>query len=429
MKRIIVSVLIVLLACCAVFADTIDKVEYPELDLAFQPTMPKYDGMGQSGLAVPTKLDSFYTNPANLAVKRGLAFTVPSVSLTVYNLQKLVADEEAMEIVNKIVDKTAEDEDKINLATKYLNNLGSGKNAIAKIDMGLGLQLGSLGLGTNVQIKIHSLNKGSSLASIYLIPEVNVAQTLGLGLKIIDTNALSLSLGASVHGVYKAYFKGIGGNTAITFVNNSDQIAETLLWDTPVMGGWALPVDAGVTLGLADDTFLICATANNLNGTYHMQSFAGAGYLVNSLKEGTIEVPEGRENPGESVRFDVQTPWELNFGFAFAPDWKLLRPTITADLVDMLEMCQIMGKSLKEKDGSFRAEDLLLHLNLGAEVELLKLVTARVGINRGYMSVGAAVNLLLARIDVSYGWQEFGAEIGDKPVDSFTVKVILGYDK
>lgn len=423
MKKTIVLISIVLLVCFAAFADTIDKVEYPELDLAFQPTMPKYDAMGQSGLACPTKLDSFYTNPANLAVKRGLAFTVPSMSVTLYNIQKLVADEEAMDIVNKIVDKTASDEDKINLATKYMSNLGKGKNAIAKIDMGLGLQLGSLGLGTNVQVKIHSLNSGSSLASIMLIPEVNVAQTIGLGLKIIDTNALSLSLGASVHGVYKAYFKGIGGNTAINFINHSDEIKETLLWDTPVMGGWALPVDAGVTLGLANDTFLISATANNLNGTYHMQSFAGAGYLVNSLKEGTIEVPEGRENPGESVRFDVQTPWELNFGFAFSPDWTLLRPTITADLVDMLDMCQSIGKE------SFRAEDLLLHLNAGAELELLKFISARVGVNRGYMSVGASVNLLLARIDLSYGWQEFGAEIGDKPVDSFTVKVILGYDR
>ena len=423
MKKTIVLILIVLLACCAVFADTIDKVEYPELDLAFRPTMPKYDAMGQSGLACPTKLDSFYTNPANLAVKRGLAFSVPSFSVTVYNLQKLVADEEAMEIVNRIADKTASDEDKINLATKYMGNLGKGKNAIAKIDAGLGLQLGSLGLGTNVQIKIHSLNSGSSLASIMLIPEVNVAQTIGLGLKIINTDAISVSLGASVHGVYKAYFKAIGGNTAINFINHSDEIKETLLWDTPVMGGWALPVDAGATIGFANDSLLLSVTANNLNGTYHMQSFAGAGYLINSLKEGTIEVPEGRENPGESVRFDVQTPWELNFGFAFAPNWTLLKPTVTADLVDMLEMCQSFGKD------SFRAEDLLLHLNAGVELELLKFLSAKVGVNRGYMSVGAGVNLLLARIDLSYGWQEFGAEIGDKPVDSFTVKVILGYDR
>ena len=422
MKKTIICILAVLLACCAVFADTIDKVEYPELDLAFRPTMAKFDAMGQSGLACPTKLDSFYTNPANLAVKRGMAFTVPSLSLTVYNLQKLIADEEAMEIVNHIADKTATDEEKINLATKYMGNLGKGKNAIAKIDTSLGLQLGSLGLGTNVQVRIHSLNKGTSLASIMLIPEVNVAQTIGLGLKVIDSDAISLSLGAAVHGVYKAYFKAISGNTAINYINHSDEIKETLLWDTPVMGGWAIPVDAGVTVGFADDTFLLSATANNLNGTYHMQSFAGAGYLINSISAGTVpDQPE--DNPGESVRFDVHTPWELNFGFAFAPKWNLLRPTVTADLVDMLEMCQSFGKE------SFRASDLLLHLNAGVEVELLKFLTARVGVNRGYMSVGAAVNLLLARIDLSYGWQEFGAEIGDKPVDSFTVKVILGYDK
>ena len=77
MKKTIVLISIILLVCFAAFADTIDKVEYPELDLAFQPTMPKYDAMGQSGLAAPTKLDSFYTNPANLAVKSGFAFAVP----------------------------------------------------------------------------------------------------------------------------------------------------------------------------------------------------------------------------------------------------------------------------------------------------------------------------------------------------------------
>ena len=424
MKKTIICILVVLLICFAAFADKIDKVEYPELtnEFAFHPSMARYDAMGASGLASPTKLDSFYANPANLAIKRGLGLAVPSVSMTVYNIQRLIADPEAMEIVNKIADKTASDEDKINLATKYLGNLGSGRNAIAKIDLGLGLQLGSFGLGTNVQIKLHTINKGASIASLNIIPEVNVAQTIALGLKIIDTNAISLSLGASVHGVYKAYFKAIGGNTAISFINNSDQIKETLLWDTPVMGGWAVPFDAGVTLGFADDSILISATANNLNGVYHMQSFAGAGYLVNSFSAGAIpDQPE--ENPGESVKFDVRTPWELNFGFAFAPDWKILRPAVTADLVDMLDMIQNFDKD------TFRAEDLLLHLNLGAELELARFLTARVGVNRGYMSVGASVNLLLARVDLAYGWQEFGVELGDKPVDSFTVKFTLGFDR
>ena len=422
MKKTIVCILIVLLTCCAVFADKIDKVEYPEIDFAFHPSMIRYDAMGASGIASPTKLDSFYANPANLAIKRGFGIAVPSINLTLYNLQRLIADPEAMEIVNKIADKSASDEDKINLATKYLNNLGSGRNAIAKIDTGIGIQLGSFGLGTNLQVKLHSLNKGSSLASISIIPEVNVAQTLALGLKIIDSNAISLSLGASVHGVYKAYFMGIGGNTAISFINHSDEIKETLLWNTPVMGGWALPVDAGVTVGFADDAILLSATASNINGTYHMQSFAGAGYLINSFSEGAIpDQPEA--DPGESVKFDINTPWQLNFGFAFAPDWSLIRPTVTADLVDMLDMIRNFNKE------TFRASDLLLHLNAGVELELLKIVSARVGINRGYMSVGAGLNLFAARIDLAYGWQEFGAELGDKPVDSFSVKFTLGYDR
>ena len=424
MKKTIICLLIVLLVCFAAFADTIDKVEYPELtkEFAFRPSMARYDAMGGSGLASPTKLDSFYANPANLAIKRGFGLAVPSFSMTVYNIQRLIADPEAMEIINKIADKTASDQDKINLATKYLGNLGSGRNAIAKIDLGLGLQLGSFGLGTNVQIRLHTLNKGASIASMNIIPEVNVAQTIALGLKVLDTNAISLSLGASVHGVYKAYFKAIGGNTAINLINNPDQIKEILLWDTPVMGGWAIPVDAGVTVGFANDAFLLSATANNLNGTYHMSSYAGAGYLVNSFSAGAIpDQPE--ENPGESVKFDVKTPWELNFGFAFAPDWNLVRPAFTADLVDMLDMIQNFDKD------TFRAEDLLLHLNLGAELELLKFLTARVGVNRGYMSVGASVNLLLARVDLAYGWQEFGVELGDKTVDSFTIKFTLGYDK
>ena len=45
------------------------------------------------------------------------------------------------------------------------------------------------------------------------------------------------------------------------------------------------------------------------------------------------------------------------------------------------------------------------------------------------MSVGAGVWLPFAELDVSYGWQEFGEELGDHPVDALSVKFVLGYDK
>ena len=82
MKKFI-SIFLILISCFVVFAETVPIVTYDSLDFTFQPTMARYDAMGQSGLASPTKTDSFYTNPANLAIKRGFAIVVPSISLTV----------------------------------------------------------------------------------------------------------------------------------------------------------------------------------------------------------------------------------------------------------------------------------------------------------------------------------------------------------
>ena len=411
----------VVVACTAVFAENEPPVVYEDIDFAFQPTSTRYDAMGQSGIALPTKLDSFFANPANLGVKRGFALSVPSFGVTFYNIQKMVEDEDAMANFNELINGNTDAA--LPFATKYLENLGSGRNVIAKIDTGVGIKLGVIGLGTNLQVKLHAMNEGTSVASQSIIPEVNIAQTVGLGLKIIDTNAFTFSAGISVHGVYKAYFKGIGGNKILDMIGGDQDIDKILLWDTPVMGGYAIPFDVGVTFGLFEDQLTLSATANNLNGVYHMKSYTGMGYLVNSFSEGAIQKPEDAPAQKDSVDFEIKTPWTLNFGAAFAPKMNVIQPVITADLIDMFELVKSFNSD------SFRASDLLLHLNLGAELGLFNIVKARVGVNRGFMSVGAGVWLPFAELDVSYGWQEFGEELGDHPVDALSVKFVLGYDK
>ena len=421
MKKAIILVLMVLAAFAFVFAADEPPVVYDDINFAFQPTLARYDAMGQSGIALPTRLDSFFTNPANLGVKRGFAVSVPSFSFTMYNIQPMVSDPDAMENFNALI--AGDTDAAVPFATKYLENLGSGRNMISKIDIGVALKLGVIGAGTNVQIKLHTLNEGTSVASQNVIPEVNVAQTVGLGLKIIDTDVFSFSAGASISAVYKAYFKGIGGSKILDLIGGDSDPDKVLLWDTPVMGGYAIPFNLGITFGLFEDQLTLSATANNLNGKFYMKSYTGAGYLVNSYFEGTIEVPDDAPVARDSVDFEVETPWTLNFGAAFAPKMNAIQPVITADLIDMFELI----KSFNQE--SFRASDLLLHLNLGAELGLFQIVKARVGVNRGFLSVGAGVWLPFAELDASYGWQEFGEELGDHPVDSFTVKFSIGYDK
>ncbi len=419
MKKVLITLLIVMMACASVFADKEPAATYEDIDFAFQPTMARFDAMGQSGLALMNRNDSYFTNPAVLA-NRGFALQLPTVSLSFYNVQKLVADEEVPELVKEAIN--GDSDAMMSLGTKVLENLGSGYNTVMKTDIGLGIKLGIIGLGTNVQVKMHSLNAGTSLASTKLVPEVNAAQTLALGLKFIDTDNFSLSAGVAGHFVYKVYFKAIGANDVLDLMD-SDDAMQTILWDSPVMGGYAIPIDAGVTVGLFGDQFTVSATANNINGVYHMKSFSGAGDLVNSISKRTMTPPEEHVSK-DSEEFEVKTPWTLNFGAAFAPDIPVLKPVVTADLIDMYGLVSSM---IKDYD-SFRWSDLLLHLNAGAEVNLIKVISARAGVNRGFMSVGAGIWLPFAQVDVSYGWQEFGDQLGDKPVDCVTVKFNLGYD-
>ena len=108
MQKTAIVFLVLLMACTALFAgETEPVVRYDldpnyALDFTFQPTLSRYNAMGQSGLALPTRIDSFYSNPAALS-RRGFGLSFPSVTVTFYNVEKLVNDPEAVDLFNKII--------------------------------------------------------------------------------------------------------------------------------------------------------------------------------------------------------------------------------------------------------------------------------------------------------------------------------------
>ena len=425
MKKIIITLLSILLCCSFLFAEESAKepvIDYTSSieDFSFQPTMSRYNAMGQSGLAAASRTDSFYTNPAILADKR-FGLSVPSISMTMYNVQKIVSNKEQRDLASAIISGEAQDSDTPVFAEQLVKNLGNGYNVLAKLDASVGLAIWQLGFGTNAQVKLHTLANGSSnLTNTTIIPEVNLAQTVGFGMNIIKTDSLKLQAGVSAHFVYKAYLKGQNAKTVAALISEDDSVdyGTSLLWNTPLMAGYATPIDLGVTLSIANDAVRFSATANNLNGLYHMKSYTSVGDYANTVKEEeVVEVPEGHVK-NESTDFEISTPWTLNVGFAFAPN-VIFSPVVTVDVVDVISLID---------NEEFRASDILLHLNAGAEVTLA-IFNLRAGINRGYATVGVGFGFIGMRVDATYGWQEFGTEIGDKPVDSLTIRFNLGYDK
>lgn len=422
MKKILVILLSIMLCYSFVFADDSNYEEpiyYTDIieNFAFQPTLSRYNAMGQSGLAVAGRLDSLFTNPAAIAGGR-FGLSVPSVALTIYNVQKVVADKSQRDLVASLINKTAAENDSAKLAEQLIKNLGNGYNLLATIDASTAVTSGFLGWGNHIQVKLHTFAKGSSnLTNTMIIPEVNFAETWALGFNLIQSESFKLQAGISSHISVKLYLQGQSATTLIK--DGKFQDISNLKWTAPLMAGYAIPFDIGVNFNFIDDAIRFCVTANNLNGTYHMASFTSYGDFSNALaeynKEKTEPVPEGHVTK-ESKKFELKTPWTLNFGVALAPN-TFFNPTISVDFVDVIGMFK-----------DFETSDILLHMNAGIELTVL-IFNIRAGINRGYASVGAGFGLLCMRVEASYGWQEFGTEIGDKPVDSFTIRFNLGYDK
>ena len=157
-----------------------------------------------------------------------------------------------------------------------------------------------------------------------------------------------------------------------------------------------------------------------------MQSYSESGLWVNEMMEqaGQDAFYTDADTTDNTIsEFTVTVPWSLDVGLGWVPELggfgKIIRPTLAIDLVDFMGMVEAMETN----------EDAYWdHLRAGAEVKLLSMVDVRAGINRGALSVGLGVDLLVIHVDASYYWREKGVEIGDKPVDAFTVRFNLGVD-
>lgn len=409
MKKALILIIMVALAVTSLAA--LDNFTYGPTNFAFRPTDVRSAAMGQASLTSPGKMEAFYSNPAALA-ERKFGLQIPSVSVTVYNVQPLLADES---IDWKHI---TEKENLIALGTSLIGKLGRGRNKILSVEASVGLKASIFGLSTNVKVDVHSLRTTGQTADQSVIPEINAAQTLSFGLRVVDFNKMKLDVGVAGHFVYKMYMLAQNANDIISMVSGDSPDFKQYLTATPVMGGWAIPFDFGATLTLLDSV-KISATANNINGTYRMKAYGSALGLAekNGIK---IDIGEDYDKTVADAELKITTPMTVNLGFSFDPEVKILDPMIEVDFTDVLGYF---------KTGKYELGETLKHLNIGAEVHISPVVALRAGAEAGNLRFGAQLNLGILQIDATYGWMELGANWGDKRTDFATIRVNLGSDR
>lgn len=395
MKKVVISFLLLGLTC-SLFAN----LQYQVTSEAYYPTSVQASGMG-NGITIDNLENALNHNPALLA-KTKFKIVIPSVAVSIYNVQQLLADQNNIKAIEDA--KAGDKEALINIPLSMFKNLGKGNNKVASVDLGVGFVAKHIGFGVDARVDLHSSNPRGTAAEVKLIPEVNVKATFGIGFRAIDVSALSLNLGANIGAVYKAYMKAQNVATVIELMQNETGF-EGLLSSTPTMMGWSIPVNGSVTLGLLRNQLNITLAVNNLGCIYRMHNFPSINSAL--AKEPSLDV------------FQMATDAKLNFGINYEKKNGFIRPMAYIELCDLQNIFRTKPQSIKE---------YLLFTKMGAELSISNLVEARIGLDQGYLGVGATLNLFVLNIEASYGWQEFGSRIGEKPVDVLRLKVTIGHE-
>jgi hypothetical protein len=388
-------------------------VEYKQVAEPFIGTSVRVQGMGGAGLGVKGYHDSFLFNPANLAGS-GFKLSLPSITVTAFNPKKIL-ESGAIDEFEK-----GGDAGMISGAQKLLGVIGKGYGDFLTTDVSTTFTLGGFGLSLQMQERMMTYKAGADLTGTNLIAQVTAAATAGFGMTIRAVpRILDIDLGVSVQAVYKGYLKAISADTLTDMLADDDaDPGEIFLNKTPLMGGWAVPISIGANFNFPYGLSL-STVARNINGKYYMTTYASANDWAEELF-GARLTDDTATGSAKLEEWTMESDWGLDFGFTWAPTFlgNLVKPTIAIDVVDVV--------SMGGKKGDDLTRAFFEQTRLGASVRLLSLLDVRYGINKGYQSIGVGFDLLVFHIDANYYTSEYGASLGDKPIDALSLRFSIG---
>lgn len=400
MKRIIV-LLIVLLYVSFLFAST-GSDSNPYIPITGDPMRPssmeRTDGLNYI----------LFGNPAALG-EHSFIVQLPYIESSSYNITGALKDKGFAEALSKITKFQATKNDWITYVLGLVAASGTGYGEVMSVDAGAGAQVMNMAFGFNLRAGIHSMpaldedgqfKPASSIAGNGYVPSLDFAFSVAFGFRVLDTEILTLDAGVSFHYAQKAYMLQITSSELSSLLNGSmdfDHLA--------AMGGLALPVDLGVTLGLLGERIKVELTATNLNGTYIMDKYQ------NSLD--ALILSEGTD------AFELKTPYKLNFRATFTPGFRWCNPTIYTAFSGI----NLYAQNAKGKPGN----EIFRYLDGGIILTFVKVLSVRASYRYGYPELAVGASAFGNSIELVYGFQEApGANYGEKPIDNVTFLMKIG---
>ena len=408
MKKILI-LLILMLSSLNLFA----------VDYSYVPFSSRILSMGNASVASAQQSDIFIANPSLFAFSKHY-IRMPSVYFSLYNIKELSKPGGFLQILFENPFSTKEEQKEVSIA--LLESIKSGQGKLLSSGLSFSTATGSIGLFFDNAIDVHTIGDGYTAASLLL--EANSVLSVAFSVPFfINDYKYSFGLGLNFH--YNMITSTENGNTGygidqIINILNTDGKYSALLNSVPVLSGFSMPLNLGLTFEY-NNTLRFGLSYMNLLDTLKMSEYPGLNQLYYSLTGSTLD-DEIHQNFTQGDFFSFQNPASLNFGMYYQAEnrgfTKIIRPAIAFDYVD------IIGLFHEE----LTTESILKRTRLGFEVSLINFLNVRFGLNSGYFSAGVGLDFMLFRLDAIYAVTEYGENLGDKPIDQLSIKFTLGYD-
>jgi hypothetical protein len=380
MKRITVILFTLAILVPASFAET-----YPSLT----PKTAESMALGGTFTAIPTSEFSFFGNPAGFAAKKA---TLALVSTDAWAYVKPTT--ENVEILKAM----GGDTNALSLAGSLMpsnNGIGGGAS--------VGLGFAGRGLGLGFFAVSDNWAEGDSAPGAILTTDTQVSAVVGLGIPFQLGESVRLSVGGDLRPFYRLRGQASVADVA-ALMEGSGEDAEI-----PLNAGFGLSADLGASLELGRLTLGL--SIRDIAPPFPVWS-GTLDELKSSLEEGSL--PEAGEGAAQVTLLPAVAAG-VSWKTKFLPG--LIDPSVYFELQDPVAV-------FRNADGIGSVLNLT---HMGAEVKLLSILSLRAGLNRGWLSAGAGIDLLFVHADVSAFTEELGALPGDKPRSGVSLSAAIRF--
>jgi len=353
---------------------------------------------------------ALFENQTVLADNVGFSIEIPVASASLHNLAKVMTSEKGPTVLSNLFKSNNIKDNLINLAACLVDNAGGGRNTLTTLNAGTAFSFNSFAMGFNASVKVPTEGNGSSIKANL---EGQASLTLAYGRSVFNDGKTRIAVGFALRPSYLIYSETLSVETISKILSTSDTDVSDIIENLNFNAGLGLPFDLSASFIKYDGKLQFNVQAFNLNGYY----LVNENFKITEIKN--------KIRPSEN-HATVKTPMELNFNVVYQPKLKYVKPTVTLGFnnINGFITDQLADK---EKPSSTKLKNTLLYLNADVNLNLFDFADLKAGVHGGYFFSTLSFGLSGNKFDIAYYWSEFGDELGEKGVDTLSLRIRLGF--